>query len=370
MIFHYHWIVPRLGPCLPPSGIPKWKCFLTVDGGPIEYSWKWNTADGAPVTRYTVEPIGSHIGTILDPFNQATTRELLSVLSLRLPSLDLTWFYHFATANYGSENEVYVTETGAHFNTNLDLAFEFLEKDLVVKAYFSPRKLGEKGIAELAVWTNAIRGALPGSASLDKVVDFLKTDSHGLLLQPFMLAVDCVKPSNSRMKLYFQTTESSFDSVRTIMTLGGQIQGVEIALDELHRLIELVLGLEKNFPSSQDLPAPASAVLDNVLKSGYRYYFDFATGSSMPGIQLYIPLRLFGTNDLNIARGLIDFMESCGRGQYATNYMRVLEELATYRPLDAAAGIQSYISCIFQKDSLSITTYLSPESYSPLRQAK
>ena len=369
MIFHYHWVVPRLGPCPPLSGIPKWKSLLTVDGSPLEYSWKWNTAEGAPDVRYTVEPIGLFTGTILDPLNQGSTRELLYHLSLIMPSLDLTWFHHFAAVFYDAEREKYMTEADAHLTTTIALAFEFLKKGLVVKAYFSPKKLGQKGPAELNVWTNAIRSTLPGSASLDKAVHFLKTNPQGSSLQPFMLAIDCVKPSKSRMKLYFQTPHTSFDSVRTIMTLGGQIQGVEIALEELQELIKLIAGLDKDFPSSQELPTRASTAVDHftglpLLVSGYLYYFDIAPGSSMPDIKFYIPTRQYGENDLQIARGLIDFMGTRGRGQYAKNYMRVLEGLATHRPLEAAAGLQTYISCTFQKGSLSITTYLASEAYS------
>lgn len=370
MILHYHFVVPRLGPCPPPGGIPKWKSLLTVDGSPLEYSWKWNTADGVPDVRYTVEPIGSFTGTVVDPLNQASTKELLYKLGLKMPSLDLTWFNYFAAAFYDSEKEKYVTEAGAHLMTTLALAFEFLKNGLVVKAYFSPKKLGQTGPAELDIWTNAVRGAIPGSAALDKVVHFLKTDLEGSLLQPFMLAIDCVKPKESRMKLYFQTPHTSFDSVRAIMTLGGQIQGVDDALEELYGLLKLVVSLDKDFPSSQELPAPASAAVDHfadlhILGSGYLYYFDIAPGSSMPNIKFYVPIRHYGENDLKIAQGLINFMESRGRGQYVKNYMRILESLATHRPLEAAAGLQSYISCTFQKGSLSITTYLAPEAYSP-----
>lgn len=373
MIFHYHLVVPRLGPCPPPDGIPKWKSLLTIDGSPLEYSWKWNTADDVPDVRYTVEAIGSLTGTILDPLNQTSTKELLHELGRMMPSLDLTWFDHFATAFYDTDKEKYLTEAGAPITTTMALAFEFLKKGLVVKAYFAPKKLGQTGPAGLDVWTNAIRGVVPNSASFDKVVHFLKTDSEGSLLQPFMLAVDCVKPNKSRMKFYFQTPHTSFNSVRAIMTLGGQIQGVHDALEELHGLIKLIVGLDNDFASSEELPRPASATADHfadlsLLGFGCLYYFDIAPGSSMPDIKFYIPTRTYGANDLKIARGLIDFMESRGRGQYANNYMRVLESLATHRPLDTAAGLQSYVSCTFQKGSLSITTYFAPEAYSTDKQ--
>lgn len=364
MVFLYHWVVPRLGPCLPPNGKPKWKSTLAANGCPFEYSWKWNSVDGAPNVRYTIEPIGPFTGTILDLLNQASTRELLYELDLIMPTLDLTWFYHFATALYDVGKEKYVKEAAAGRPTTVLLAFELLKKDLVVKTYFYPKKLGQEGPTGLDVFTNAIRGALSGSDSLEKVVQFLKTDPEGSLLQPVLLAVDCVKPSRSRMKFYVHTPHTSFDSVRTIMTLGGQIQGVDNALKELQELIKLIVGLDKDFPSSKELPAPTAVVAEG-LNSGYAYYFDIAPGSFTPDIKFYIPIQSYGGNDLKIAQGLINFMESRGRGQYTENYMRVLEGLITHRPLEAAPGCQVFIACAFQNGSLSVTSYLDPELFGP-----
>ncbi|KAL9123288.1 MAG: hypothetical protein Q9187_000160 [Circinaria calcarea] len=378
MLFHYHTVVPRLGPCASPSQTPKWKSLLTVDGTPIEYSWKWNTVYGVPDVRYTMEPIGSLTGTSIDPLNQDSTKDLLYKLSLAMPSLDLTWFHHFAAAFYDSDKQKYATEPDAHLTTTMSLAFEFLEKGLTVKTYFAPKKLGQKGPVGLDIWENAVRGIAPANASLDKVFSFIKTDVEGSLLQPFMLAIDCVKPSKSRMKLYVQSPHTSFDSVRTIMTMGGQIHGMDHALEELNELIKLTVGLDKDFPSSREIPAStayAPAALANfkdlpILLSGYLYYFDVAPGSSVPDIKFYIPIRRYGKDDLQIARGLTRWMESRGRGRFNDNYMRILESLATHRTLDSAVGVQTYISCAFQKGELSITTYMGPEAYHPQRLSK
>lgn len=155
------------------------------------------------------------------------------------------------------------------------------------------------------------------------------------------------------------------------MTLGGRIQGADHALEELQELIKLIVGLDKDFPSSGELSAPASAAVSHIpdglpiIHSGYLYYFGIGPGLSTPDIKFYIPIRSYGVNDLKIAQGLISFMESHGNGQYAKNYMRVLEELATHRPLDAAIGFQVFISCAFQNGSLSTTSYLAPEPFSP-----
>lgn len=380
MLFHYYAVVPGLGPRPPPSGKPRWKSVFAADGTPLEYSWKWNTATGAPDVRYTVEPIGHASGTSSDPLNQETTKKLLSHLTNVLPSLDLTWFHHFASALYDADNEGYAAEirAGAPLITTMFLAFEFLKKELVVKAYFAPRKLGQTGLFPLDDWVSVLRGIGPGNASLDEVAEFLKTDPEGLSLNPFALAIDCVKPSKSRMKLYFQSPRTCFNSVRQIMTLGGKIHGVEGALEELHELIKLVMGLDKDFPSSQEVPTrdeffPAAKDSSGdlpIVFSGYLYYFDIAPGSSMPDIKFYIPICRYGRDDRSIARALIQWMKSRGRGQYTENYKRILESLGTHRPLDAETGVQTFISCIFQKGELSVTSYLAPQAFHPERMSK
>ena len=172
MVFYYHIIGPRL----PPHGSPKWKCLLTVDGTPIEYSWKWNTKDGAPDVRYTMEPIGNFAGTVLDPLNQESTKELLYQLSQVLPTLDLKRFRHLANAFFDTDKEAYATQTQGRLGSTLALAFEFLKTGLSVKAYFGPKKIGQmNGPPPMDVWAHAIKGAAPESATMDGVAHFCKT---------------------------------------------------------------------------------------------------------------------------------------------------------------------------------------------------
>lgn len=203
MVFYYHIIVPRLGPRLRPNGSPKCKSLLTVDGTPIEHSWKWNTKDGAPDVRYTMDPIGNFAGTVLDPLNQESTKEMLYQLSQVLPTLDLKWFRHFANAFFDTDKDSYATQSQGRLVSTLALAFEFLKTGLSVKAYFGPKKIGQmNGPPPMDVWAHAIKGAAPESATMDGVAHFCKTDAEGSLLQPFMLAIDGVNPGKSRLKLY------------------------------------------------------------------------------------------------------------------------------------------------------------------------
>lgn len=49
--------------------------------------------------------------------------------------------------------------------------------------------------------------------------------------------------------------------------------------------------------------------------------------------------------------------------------MRVLESLASHRTLEERVGLQAYVSCCFQKGTLSITSYMNPEIFDAQRLA-
>lgn len=44
-----------------------------------------------------------------------------------MPSLDLTWFHHFARVFFDTEKDKYVSEAAGHLTSTLSLAFEFLK---------------------------------------------------------------------------------------------------------------------------------------------------------------------------------------------------------------------------------------------------
>ena len=375
LLFHYCIVVPRLGARPQPGGSSKWKSFLTHDASPIEYSWKWNTAGAGPEVRYCIEPIGSFAGTMMDPLNQLATKDLLHELDLTLPNLDLTWFYHFTNAFYVSEVEKNKDSigAGAHSTSSMFVAFEHLNNDILAKAYFLLDEAGQRGPPGLAPFALAVRSLGASNAALDEVVHFIETDPDGSLLVPDMLAIDCVKPSRSRLKLYAKSPRTCFDSIRNIMTMGGKIKGQDQALAELHELLKLVLGLEEDRPSSAELPQRENVATatshDLETYNGMTYYFDIAPQASLPDVKLYIAVFRYGHNDLASAQGLADFLKMRGRDQFVNNYMRVLEGLATHRPLDSGRGIQRYIACALQKGSLSMTSYLSPEAHHPSRHS-
>ncbi|KAF9248073.1 hypothetical protein DTO013E5_4965 [Penicillium roqueforti] len=381
LLFHYHWIVPYMGPAPGPDGNLKWKSLLGVEGSPIEYSWKWNTAAGKPDVRYTTEAIGSFTGTLLDPLNQQATLEMLHRIADFVPTVDLTWTNHFFATLYDHDRSKYAKEAaaGAHFTTTVVVAAEWLKNGLNLKTYFVPRRLGQSdGKLPIALWEESLKQLDPNSESRAAMHEFLNNDPEGKLLSPFMLAVDNVVPEKSRLKFYFQSPHTSFASVRQVMTMGGRIPVPESQLQELRSLIAAVTGLDSDFPEDSEVPCISEynpAAKDNfveidLLLSGYLYYFDIAPGATVPDIKFYTPVRRYGPDDGALAKGIADWMTSRGRGEYSQRYLDMLADLTEHRKLEDGKGMQTYVSCLFKKSHLDVTSYIGPEAFDPARFLK
>ncbi|KAL4746285.1 hypothetical protein BDW72DRAFT_197826 [Aspergillus terricola var. indicus] len=383
LLFHYHWIIPYMGPSPSSPGALKWPSLLGVEGSPIEYSWKWNTPKptSTPDVRYTMEAINSHTGTALDPLNQDASREMLHRLAAAFPAIDLTWVNHFLATLYDHDRAKYVAESanGAHFTTTVMNAAEFLPGGLNIKTYFIPRRLGQaEGIVPLATWDEALVRLDPENQARKALYEFLETSEEGKLLSPFMLAVDNIKPEKSRLKFYFQSPHTSFASVREIMTLGGRIPIPEPSMASLQSLIAAITDLPADFPVDAEIPCAPEysynpAAKDNfvelpILLSGYIYYFDIAPGARLPGIKFYSPTRRYARDDRTLADGITGWMRANGRGEYCERYLAMLEKLAAHRGLEEGKGLQTYVSCLFKGDGeMDITSYLGPEAFAPAR---
>ncbi|KKK13967.1 hypothetical protein ARAM_000199 [Aspergillus rambellii] len=358
VLFHYHRVVPYMGPKPELDGSFKWKSLVSSDGVPLEYSWKWDTPSKDPEIRFTIEAINEFSGTVADPLNQTPAIELLQGLEGRVPDLNQDWTSHFLSNFYDHDKAKYLRE--AEDGSGMPLRSTMLQ-----------------GFASLAQYMPAIRQLGP-SRALDILNDFLGTSKEGSYLRPFMLAVDNVEPPSSRLKLYFATVRTSFASMREIMTLGGRVSSdkIEQKLRTLHELVKAIMPVPLDLPDNADIPGPelpeysadatASTSIDLATERpnfvvGYQYYFDIAPGAEFPDIKFYAPIRKDMMDDLTVANGLTRWMESQGRGAFCQNYMRVLRGLAGERSLSECHGIQTHICCMIKKDGqFDITSYLAP----------
>ncbi|KHN94378.1 dimethylallyl tryptophan synthase GliD1 [Metarhizium album ARSEF 1941] len=372
LLFHYHWIVPYLGKALDTFSERQWSSVLGVEGLPIEYSWKWNSATKKPEVRYGVEPIGRFSGTELDPLNHDATRELLHRLKVAIPSLDTSMVDHFVSTFYDANRFEYAQQTkaGVPTSTTLMIAVEFKGVQPMLKTYILPRKLGQTlGRIPMSLFKDSLSILDFKSAAQQSVYDFLESNTEGRLLNVFLVAVDNVAPVESRLKLYCHTPRTNFKSVREIMTLGGRIDVPEAKFQDLKTLIASATGLTPDFAEDAEIPLRAQhknvevAFADMpILLHGMMYYFDIGARGTLPDVKLYLLVRNYGPGDNSLADGITAWMKQHGRGQYCEGYVSMVHELCEKKQLDGSRSIQTYISCMFKKDGeLEITSYLAPE---------
>ncbi|KAL2862514.1 aromatic prenyltransferase [Aspergillus lucknowensis] len=385
LLFYYHWVVPYLGPKPEADGSLKWPSLVSAAGVPLEYSWKWDTETKGPDVRLTIEAINELSGTQFDPLNQSPSLELLQRLSAILPDLNQAWMSHFLSSLYDHDKIKYIKESqsegGMPLRSTMLLCFEFGRKSTSTKTYFSPRKLGQQGFAPLKEYMSAIQGLGP-SRALNAVTDFLDTSPEGAHLKPFMLAVDNIDPSSSRLKFYFASPSTSYASIREVLTLGGRIAspGLEDNLRTLHDLVKAIMPVPENLPDDADIPVPTPGPTDQsppsqlenggnadmaaeraFFVSGYQYYFDIAPGATLPDIKFYVPIRNGQMDDRAVAEGLTRWMRERGRGRYCDAYIRVLEGLAQGRDLGECRGLHTHVCAMIRADGeFDITSYLAP----------
>lgn len=360
-----------------------WQSLLPVTVVPLEYSWKWDTANEGPEVRLTIEAFGELSGTRADPLNQAAVMELLQQTKATLPDFNQTWINHFCSTLFDKDKDKYIAEMqsgrGMHLQSTMLVAFEFGHTRTTTKTYLSPRKLGQQGFAKLSEYMPAIQ-ALGPSRALDAVMDFLRSNPEGGYLTPFGVSFDNVEPTSSRLKLYFASPNTSYKALREVLTLGGRISGTNFDIEKriraIHSLAKSLMVAPDNLPDDANISALAQPHSPNTgsapgtpnivderapLLAGFQYYFDIAPGADLPNVRFYVPIQKALVNDSAVVATLTDWMETQGHGQFCSNYVRMLEDLAGQRGLSECHGLHSFIGCLIRRDGeVDVTSYLLP----------
>ncbi|RYP41863.1 hypothetical protein DL767_000692 [Monosporascus sp. MG133] len=272
-----------------------------------------------------------------------------------VPDAGFTWVHHFLAHlfDHGMSEYANEFEEGVQPATAFLHAVECVCTGLGLKTYFIPRKLRQRNPLKMKQWDEAIVKLNADNAGRDTLMEFLTNDPEGQLFMPVILAMDDVAPNHDK---------------------GGLIKVPESSMQDLRSFISATLGLPDDYPEEAEIPSEPPGgkkwALSEALVDGYVYYFDVAPHNSVPGVMFYNPTRRYGPDDLTIARGLIDWMKTRGRGAYGDRYLRMMESMSEHRGLENGKGMHTYISYMFSKDSeLDIKSYFGPEAYHPARFA-
>ena len=306
---------------------------MTDDGTPIELSWGWDFArqEQAPMVRFSIEPIGLYAGSSLDALNVRTGLTLFSRLQHILPHYDLEWFEHFSNhllVQDKTANNTLINETQISHQSQIFAAFDLQQNGILAKAYFLPSvKAAETGLSKLDLMARSI-SRLQGRNGTDLeafnvLQDFILSSAH-LRIDAEILAIDCVVPDHSRLKIYVRSPQTSFDSVCQIMTLGDEscLRLLSDNLNELRHLWDAVMSTGVRKDSCQPLEYVAHRT------AGILYNFEIRPGKQEIVPKVYIPVRHYGQSDLVVMSGFQSWLQHCkydgASNDYKTAFMDML----------------------------------------------
>ncbi|CAG8960059.1 hypothetical protein HYFRA_00010537 [Hymenoscyphus fraxineus] len=371
LAFYLEFVVPSLGPSPTLDGKPsKWKSFMTDDHTPIEYSWAWGNSEGVVGRRirFSMEAISEKSGTETDPWNKTATFALVKRLGTYIPDSDFGWF-HWLSEQFIPSTECFQGDSSwlgpAKHRSSLFLAFELGDGAPIVKSYMLPfAKQARTGKSSRAAITEILstlecREQWP---TLPKLLKLWEEQSAPFDLEPFMIAIDCVAPINSRMKVYARTPHTSLGEVQSIMSIFEDKSKIIKGLEELSELWRLIFSLPENDRKGEyDKQLPSS----DHDTSGILFYFEVRPENCKITTKVYLPVRHYGRNDLSVANGLQAFLQKRGvlQKKFAGHFLTALHQICTHRRLEDATGLQTYVSCKIDRESLDITSYLNPEIY-------
>jgi DMATS type aromatic prenyltransferase len=321
-------VAPNLGRYSRRSG-PQWHSFMTDDGTPIELSWSWTEGgtDSTPAVRYSIEPVGKSAGRSCDPANLCASGKFVHQAKALCKAVDLEWFNLLSGILVWQGNSG-TRQRSLDEKSQIFFAFDLLGPDRLLKAYFVPEaKAWEQCSSTFDLVMKAI-----ASLSLDPLVssaieifsEYMQSFSPGELEPEVeILAIDCVEPSKSRVKIYVRSQQTSFGDVVDALTLGGKLHAEEFksGLQSLEQLWRAVLSLDASVPSSEPLHPKQHRT------AGILYYYEFKPGSSLIKAKVYIPVRHYGINDREIASGLSGFLKAKGMHLHGVDYADALQQI-------------------------------------------
>lgn len=327
--FFRKYVAPAMGRRPRPDGGPHgWQSFMTDDYTPIELSWSWKEGDTLPAVRYAIEPIGHWAGTVFDPLNMRAARDCIRKSQPALSGLNLDWLKFFSKELVATDTDnfdIYSNADSDILGTQVFTAYDLGDEKTALKAYFIPTlKATLTGQSNFQLIRRTISKLIIQQPSLAKSFAVLSDwmDSRQDI-KGEILAIDCVNPSKSRIKIYIRSRETSFDSVADVMTMGGLLtkDGTDKALASLKDLWGRVLSLGSGFSTSASLESRGHRT------AGILYYFELKPGASLPTSKVYIPAKHYGINDLEVARGLSGFLKARGNVFAEDDYLEALQKV-------------------------------------------
>ncbi|EZF32820.1 hypothetical protein H101_03594 [Trichophyton interdigitale H6] len=335
LLYHTH-ILPLLGPrpiedSAQSSDNEPWKSFLTDDYSPLEPSWNVSgSSDFRSTIRLGIEPIGFDAGTAVDPFNQVSVSRFFQSRNATEVGVTGGLFEHFRNELFvGTESYTAIRETlpeGEHATQSF-LAFDLDADRITTKAYFfpilkalvtrqSPIKVLSRSIMDLAkkshVWGAQTIAAV---STLEAWIA-----SYDGTAKAEMISVDCVDDIESRIKIYVRIPHTSLRKVKEAYCLGGRLMDDNTA-ESLALLDTTWKTMFRATDEDAELPHNGHRT------AGTIFNFEIRPGKWFPEPKVYLPVRHYCDNDLQIAGRLQELFGKLGWHKMERDYGRDFENL-------------------------------------------
>ncbi|KAF5335390.1 hypothetical protein D9611_011702 [Ephemerocybe angulata] len=401
----FYWSVMKLLPPIVDNGEVDTTSLMTVDGGPVELSWVMPNAL-APLDPKPHETSALNarrhrqVRFAIEPMNSVTGRRLrgdvvLDYLSSPQGSLgmiptakdDMEWRKKTESFLFPDDEGGDDLQTGSRFFVGFDFA---ANGTVSLKAYYLP---GPSPPAHLPLINDQTRPVYmwdtnyeplrrlvfnlnPGLMEpLELLLSYFESldDDHRPRIQ--ILAMDCVKSSENRLKIYCRPKRGAAwsDAVREL-TLGGRIQTPEVnkSISHLRRLWD---SLFPQATSTMDCDLRPSALAEtrdgNGIKlnqaehpvDGLLYYYSLFAGEKDVFPKIYLPVTQYCSNDLAIARAIEHFYSKTQATKEKGWNVGDVSRIMNHRPLSEGTGIHTYVTFGLKKKGFEVTNYFSPEVY-------
>ncbi|PPQ78838.1 hypothetical protein CVT26_011849 [Gymnopilus dilepis] len=325
--------MPALGPT--PSEFTTDKLspssYMGDDHTPIELSWVLHPS-GKHTVRFTMEPLSKFNGS---PTESNTWMEFLQGLGRqgRISDFNLEW------AKICLKTLVYdghLLKNDSQHHSQFSIGADLTHSGLVGKAYFLPHILSQAtGEPPMELITRCVTEMDLGS-QWHYVTAYLqsKTDMESV---PEIVAVDCVKKSENRAKVYIRTAANSLNQLIELFTLGGLLCDPTVleTVTYIRKAWGLLFGdIDEDYTLESRNPGHYA--------SRFVLYFELSLMKQYPAPKLYIPVRHYCENDSVVAKAI---SQLCDEGIFSA------------RGLDYPTKIQSVF--IADKNGHIISTLLT-----------
>lgn len=288
---------------------------MTDDYTPIEYSWAWGNLSGVVSRRirFSIEAITEQSGTAIDPWNTNATFELVKRLGAFIPNVDFRWFFQLSDQFTSSKTQEEKCSqdhsawlSSAEHRSSLFLAFELGDEMPLVKSYmlpFAAQSITGKSSRDIIIGILSAAECCRQWPSLPTLLRIWTAQGSSFDLDPFMIAIDCIVPSKSRMKVYARTPHTSLRDIQAIMSMFEDETKILNGLEELSEPWHLVFGLPNNDCNGR---YTSQLPLKEHDTSGILFYFEVRPGNSKITTKESWHQNSFGIHPKNISKVVTD----------------------------------------------------------------